>query len=218
MATQTTILNAQVRSDLGSRANKRLRDRGLIPAVVYGHKEAVVPLSLERKEISGHLEHGAHIFDLSIDGRSEKVLVKEIQWDHLGKEVIHVDFARVSLDEKVELTVELELRGTPKGASEGGVLQQVVSQLEIECLVTDVPDVIRHNVSEMALNSALHVRELQLPPGVRCLQDEDMIVAMVRVPLERVETPAATDVAGSAEPEIIARKKEEGEDAESEKK
>ena len=93
-----------------------------------------------------HLNHGAHLFDLTLDGKSEKVLVKEVQYDHLGIEVIHVDFARVSLDEKVEVTVPLELKGTPKGEADGGVLQQIVSELEIECLVTDIPDVIRHNV------------------------------------------------------------------------
>src|SRR4028118_1942119 len=105
MASQSAQVSAKPRSELGSRANKRLRDAGLIPAVIYGHKEAVVPVTLARKEIVGHLNHGAHVFDLALDGRSEKVLVKEVQYDHLGIELIHIDFARVSLDEQVELTV-----------------------------------------------------------------------------------------------------------------
>src|ERR1700710_826262 len=105
----------KARNELGSRANKRLRDAGFIPGVIYGHKEAVVPVALPKRELSRHIEHGAHLFDLNIEGKSEKVLVKEVQYDHLGIEVLHIDFARVSLDEKVEVVVPLELKGTPKG-------------------------------------------------------------------------------------------------------
>src|SRR5436309_95436 len=164
MATQTAQVSAKARTELGSRANKRLRDSGFIPGVIYGHKEAVIPVTLHRKEVTGHLNHGAHLFDLALDGKSEKVLVKEVQYDHLGMEVIHVDLARVSLDEKVEVTVPLELKGTPKGEAEGGVLQQIISELEIECLVTDIPEAIRHNVADMEKDAALHIRDLKLPP------------------------------------------------------
>ena len=140
MAVQSAQVSAKARTELGSRANKRLRDAGFVPGVIYGHKEAVIPVTLPKKELTGHLGQGAHLFDLALDdGKSQKVLVKEVQFDHLGMEVIHVDFARVSLDEKVTLTVPLELKGTPKGEEDGGVLQQVVMELEIECLVTDIP-------------------------------------------------------------------------------
>src|SRR3954452_16631910 len=118
MASQSAQLTAKVRGELGSRRNKRLRDSGFVPGVIYGHKEAVVPGTLPKKEVVGHLNHGAHLFSLALDGKSENVLVKEVQYDHLGIEVIHVDFARVSLDEKVEVTVSIELKGTPKGEEE----------------------------------------------------------------------------------------------------
>src|SRR5919112_4725207 len=146
---ETAQLTAKPRNELGSRANKRLRDSGFIPGVVYGHKEAVVPVTLPKKEISTHLAKGAHVFDLTLSGKSEKVLVKDVQFDHLGIEVLHVDFARVSLDERVEVTVPLELKGTPKGEADGGVLQQIVNELEIECLVTEIPDNVTHSVAEM---------------------------------------------------------------------
>ena len=210
MASQSVQMTAQSRPELGSRANKRLRDRGLVPGVVYGHKEAVVPVTLPKKELVGHLNHGAHVFDLALDGRSEKVLVKEVQYDHLGIEVIHVDFARVSLDEKVEVTVPLELKGTPKGEAEGGVLQQIVNELHVECLVTDIPSVIVHNVSEMKLDDVLHIKELKLPPGVKALQDEDLVVAQLKTIEEEAAAPSEE---GAAEPEIIGRKPEEGEEA-----
>jgi large subunit ribosomal protein L25 len=208
---QSASINVKSRSELGSRANKRLRDSGMIPGVIYGHKEAVVPITLPRKEVVNHLSHGAHVFDLAIDGKSEKVLVKEVQYDHLGAEVMHVDFARVSLDEKVEVTVPLELKGEPKGEKDGGVLQQVVNELHIECLVTDIPDRIIHNVSEMALDDVLHIKELKLPSGVRALHDEDLVVAQVKEIKEEEAAPGAV-VEGEAEPEVIGKKKEEGEE------
>src|SRR5215217_1845497 len=148
---QTAQVSAKARNELGSRANKRLRDAGLLPGVIYGHKEAVVPVTLPKKEVVNHLSHGTHLFELGLDGKNETVLVKEVQYDHLGLEVMHVDFARVSLDEEVDVTVPLELKGEPKGEKDGGVLQQIVAELDLECLVTEIPDAIRHNVSEFAL-------------------------------------------------------------------
>ena len=210
MATQSIQIAAEPRPGLGSRANKRLRDTGRVPGVVYGHKEAVVPVALPKKELVNHLNKGTHVFDLGLDGKTEKVLVKEVQYDHLGIEVIHVDFARVSADERVEVTVPLELKGTPKGEDEGGVLQQIVAELEVECLVTDIPSVIVHNVSEMKLDDVLHIKDVTLPPGVRALQDEDLVVAQVKAIEEEAATAAAGDE-GVAEPEVIGRKAEDGE-------
>jgi large subunit ribosomal protein L25 len=211
MAKQSIQLKAEPRSALGSRANKRLRDSGFIPGVVYGHKEAVVPVTLPKKEIATHLAHGAHVFDLSLQGKAEKVLVKDVQYDHLGIEVLHVDFARVSADERVEVTVPLELKGTPKGEADGGVLQQMIAELEIETLVTDIPDSIIHNVSEMAVDDVLHVRDIKLPPGAKAMQDGDLIVAAVRVIEEEAGAPAAE--AETAEPEVIGRKAEDADAA-----
>ena len=85
---QTAQINVKQRPELGSRANKRLRDAGFVPGVIYGHKEAVVPITLPKKEVVNHLSHGAHVFDLAIDGKSEKVLVKEVQYNYLGNEVL----------------------------------------------------------------------------------------------------------------------------------
>ncbi len=216
MAKQSIQLNAQPREGLGSRKTKRLRDQGLIPGVVYGHKEAVVPVTLPKKELTTHIDRGAHVFDLALDGRTEKVLVKDVQYDHLGLEILHIDFARVSLDERVEVTVPLELKGTPKGEAEGGVLQQIVNELEIECLVTEIPDNITHSVSEMGIDDVVHISDLKLPAGAKALQDPDLIVAMVKVIAEEEAAPAADT--GAAEPEVIGRKPEEGEAGEGEEK
>jgi large subunit ribosomal protein L25 len=206
MASKSIQLQAKARPELGSRANKKLRDSGFVPGVIYGHKEAVVPVTLPRKEISHHLNHGAHLFELGLDGKNETVLVKEVQYNHLGSEVVHVDFARVSLTEKVTVTVPIELKGTPKGEAEGGVLTQVLADIEVECIVTDIPDAIRHNVSEMGLDSVLHVKELTLPPGVKPLADEDQVVATVAEVAEETPVVAEGDV---AEPEVIGKKEED---------
>jgi large subunit ribosomal protein L25 len=211
MSVKTAQVAATNRKELGSRANRRLRLAGLLPGVIYGHKEAIVPVSLPKKEVVGFLNKGAHLFDLNLDGKSEKVLIKEVQYDHLGIEVIHVDFARVSLDEKVKVTVPVELKGTPAGEADGGVLQQIIMTLNIECLVTEIPDAIRHNVGEMKLNDVVHIKDLKLPPGVKVLQDEDLIVVTVKEILEVVETPPPAEGA-AAEPELIGRKPAEGEE------
>ena len=216
MASQSANVTAEPRNQLGSRANKRLRDSGKLPGVIYGHKEAVLPITLPKKEVVNFLERGTHLFALSVDGKSENVLVKDVQYDHLGAEVIHVDFARVDLNERVEVTIPLELKGEPKGEADGGVLQQIVSELELECLVTDIPNVITHNVSEMGLDSVLHIKDLKLPAGVKALQDEDLIVATVKEIVE--ETSTETAEADTAEPEVIGKKPEEGEAAAAEEK
>jgi large subunit ribosomal protein L25 len=211
MAVQAAQVTAKPRSELGSRANRRLRLAGMIPGVIYGHKEAIVPVTLPRKLVAHFLDKGAHLFDLDIEGKSQKVLVKEVQYDHLGLEVIHVDFARVSLDEKVKVNVPLELKGTPKGEADGGVLHQIISTLEIECLVLEIPEVIRHNISEMALNDVLHIKDIKVPAGVRVMQDGDLIVATVKEVLEEAAAPATEE--GAAEPEVIGRKPAEGDEA-----
>jgi large subunit ribosomal protein L25 len=202
---QTIEVIANPRKELGSRANQKLRKSGYIPGVIYGHKQGVLPVTLHRKELASHIHHGAHLFSLTVGAQKETVLVKEVQYDHLGIEVLHVDFARVDLNERVKITVPLELKGTPKGEADGGILQQVLAEIEIECLVTDIPDVLRHNVSELALDAVLHVKELALPSNLKVLQDPDQIVATVRAIVEQ----AATAEGEAAEPEVIGRKAEE---------
>jgi large subunit ribosomal protein L25 len=208
MASSSANVTAEARTQLGSRANKRLRDSGKLPGVIYGHKLAVLPITLPKKEVVGFLERGRHLFAVSVGGQSENVLVKDVQYDHLGMEVIHVDFARVNLNERVEVSVPLELKGEPKGQAEGGVLQQIISELEVECLVTEIPDIIRHNVADMELDSVLHIKDLQVPPGVKLLQDGDLIVATVKEIVEAATTEAV-EAATTAEPEVIGKKKED---------
>lgn len=214
MAIKSVELSIKPRSEKGSRAVKRLRDAGFIPGVIYGHKKDVVSVTLPLRDMVYHLTHGAHLFQLGLDGATETVLVKDVQYDHLGTNLIHVDFARVDLNERVKVTVPLELKGTPKGEADGGVLTQVIAELDIECVVTEIPDVIRHNVAEMALDAVLHIKDLKLPEGVKVLQDGELIVATVKEIVEAAPAAAAEGAEGAAEPEVIGRKAGEEEAAE----
>jgi large subunit ribosomal protein L25 len=211
MAVQTVELKATPRTGIGSRAVKRLRDAGQVPGVLYGHKQAVVPFTVDKHDLAAVLNRHAHVVDLMLETGTEKVLVKDVQYDHLGDEVIHIDLTRVSLDERVEVTIPIELKGTPKGEADGGVLQQIISEIEVECLVLEIPELIRHNVSDMALDAVLHVKDLQVPAGVKLLRDPEAIVAQVKEIKEEVSAAEAV----TAEPEIIGRKagEEEGEEA-----
>jgi len=207
-------IKAQVRAPGGTRAAKRVRREGRIPAIVYGHKEMPVAVSLPERELLAALACGAHLVSLDIDGSANQCLIKEVQYDYLGDTPIHVDLTRVSLDERVKVTIPIELRGTPAGVSDGGVLDQMLANLEVECVVTDIPESIRVRINELALNQTLHVGELDLPEGVTSLLPESEAVCTVRALGEEPEPEEAEAEKGPAEPEVIAREKGEQESEE----
>jgi large subunit ribosomal protein L25 len=213
MADSVTLAAAK-REGSGTRAAERLRKQGRVPAVVYGHKEATVAVSLARDELLAALRHGARVVDLATDGSAETALIREVQWDHLGKEVLHVDFARVGKDERIHVAVRIELRGIAPGVTAGGVLDQPLHALEIECLAIRIPESIRVNVGELQMDGAIHVRDLHLPEGVVALTDADAVVVHVTAKQAEPEAAAAAPAAGGAEPEVIGRKagEEEGEE------
>jgi large subunit ribosomal protein L25 len=212
---ESVTLDAQKREGSGTRAAERLRKQGRVPAVVYGHKEATVSLSVGRDDLLSALRHGARVVDLKTDGSAETALIREVQWDHLGKEVLHVDFARVSKDERIHVSVRIELRGIAPGVTAGGVLDQPLHAVEIECLAVSIPESIRVNVGELQMDGSIHVRDLHLPEGVVALTDPDAVVVHVAPKQVEPEAPAAAaPAAGAAEPEVIGRKagEEEGEE------
>lgn len=213
-------IKAESRNVAGSRAAARLRRKGKLPAIVYGHKQDPVAIALETHDVEQHLSHGAHLVNLEVQGKVQPCLIKDAQYDHLGAELVHLDLARVDLTEKVKVHVALDLRGTPKGAAEGGQLRQGLMELEVECLVTSIPESIRVNVADLALNQVLYVKELQLDAGLIAITDPEAVVATCRLPVAVVETPAegAAPVEGAAEPEVIAKGKVEEEGAEAAEK
>jgi large subunit ribosomal protein L25 len=207
---ESTQLTARKREGRGSKLAERLRKQGLVPAVVYGHKEATISVAIPRDEFAAVLRHGQRIVDLQTDGHVQKTLIRDIQWDALGQEVLHVDFARVSADERIEIDVTVELRGTAPGATAGGVVDHVLHHVAIECLAMNVPESIRVSLNELQVGQAIHVKDLKLPEGVKVLEDPEAIVVHVLQPAAEPEA-APTEVVETAEPEVIKREKPEEE-------
>ncbi len=211
-------LKAEPRKSAGSRAAMRLRRSGKLPAIIYGHKQDPEPVTLNYREVEIQLRHGAHLVTLDLGSKSQPCLFKDAQYDHLGASILHIDLARVDLNERVTVKVPIELRGTPKGVADGGVLRQEMNDIEVECLVTSIPEHIRVNVSDVALDQVLYVKDLQLGAGITATSDADSVVATVRLPLVQAETTDAAPVEGaSTEPEVIAKGKEDKEEGEAEK-
>jgi large subunit ribosomal protein L25 len=210
---ESVVLKTEKREGRGSRKAEKLRGEKRIPAVIYGHKEATVSLSLSRDELTKAIRHGDRVVDLQIDSGVQKALISEVQWDHLGHDILHVDFKRVSADERIHVTVPVELRGIAPGVTGGGILDQPIHALAIECLALSVPESIRVNINELQLDASIHVRDLHLPPGVTALADADAIVVHIKAP-QAEPTPGAEAPAGQAEPEVIGRKAAEEPEAE----
>ena len=203
---EIVLLPTEMREGRGTRISEKLRKKGRVPAVVYGHKEKTLSVSVGHDVLLNAVRHGARIVDVQLDGKVEKAQIMELQWDYLGKDVLHVDFKRVSADERITITVPVELKGIAPGIAAGGLLDQPLHTLRIECPVLSVPDTIKVNINELAIDSAIHVRDLKLPEGVKVLDEGDAIVVQVKTPA----ADADADGEGTAEPEIItARKKAE---------
>lgn len=185
----------------GSRASRKLRKAGRVPAVIYGHKQAVVPISLDAVAARNMVEAGTHLAELDLGSETETVLIRDVQWDHLGRELLHVDFARVNKEELVETEVELEYKGEAPGVGEGGVLETVVRHLTVKCPAGSIPDTIKVDVSGLKLGEGIHVKELKLPQGVVVEADADLLLVHVVSPTQEVETEAGA--AGETQPEVI---------------
>ena len=204
----TVSLATEPRTGTGSRVAYKLRKAGRIPAVIYGHKEAVVAVTVDAKELHKAivLLH-ARVLDLNVAGKTETVLIRELQWDHLGSEMVHVDFARVSKDEKVKVTVPVKLKNAPKSMG-GGVLDQPFHQVHIECLAIAIPEDITIDVTNLTMGEPIHVKDLKLPEGVKVLESPESVVVQLKMPgvEAAVAAPVVADATGSG-PEVIKKEK-----------
>lgn len=209
---ESVVLVTEKRETRGTRTARKMRSGGNVPGVVYGHKEETVSVSVTKEALMSAVRHGARVVDLKSDAGLQKAQIAELQWDHLGLELLHVDFRRVAADERIHVTVPVEVRGIAPGVTAGGVLDQPIHVLSVECAADSVPESVRVNVNELQLGSAIHVRELHLPEGVKALADPDAIVVHVTAP--QAEEAAPAPGTEQAEPEVIGRKAaaEEGEE------
>ena len=195
----------------GSRFSRKLRKKGRIPAIIYGHKQAPVPVSLTREAVWEMIKKSTHLAELQFNGSSEVVLVRDVQWDHLGKEIIHLDFARVSADESIETDVRLDIRGTAPGVAEGGVLEVIVHELRVTCRANAIPDSIKVDVSNLHLDQELKVKDLVLPDGVKVDAEPDLLLVHVSSRAQAEET-AAVEGESVTQPEVIKPERKEKEE------
>ena len=210
---ETKTLMAEPRTAVGTREAKALRACGRVPAVIYGHNEPPESVSFLLHDVEWALQHGARTLPVTTGKGTKHYLIKAVQYNHLGDTPIHVDLARVRMDERVKVNVGIELRGTAKGIADGGVLDQFLADIEVECLMTAIPGTLHPIVTELGLGDALLVKDLDLPDGVVALADPEDRVAVVReVAVEADAEEGEEGAAGSAEPERIGRVRKDEED------
>lgn len=207
-------LNADARTGKGSSAARKLRAEGKVPGVLYGHGEEAVPLTFSAEQLQHVLETGHQLVEIKLADTSERALVKEVQYDTWQRDVMHVDFTRVGLDELVTVEVSILSHGTPKAIASGSVLEQPLHAIEVECKADEIPENIRVEVGDLEENGKIKVSDLPLPPGVRAKTDPEAIVFIVKATREEIAAPTPV-VEGAVEPELIKRApKEEEETAE----
>jgi len=208
-----SVLKATQRTERGRRASRAMRSQGLIPAVIYGHGQPTVSVTLNEHEVELAIQHGERLLEVKTKGKRkvETVLLKDVQWDTFGQVVLHVDLTRVDLDERVNITVPIVLRGTPAGAVDGGIIQQSAAEVAIEVAAGDMPDDIRISVTALAVGDSLHMSDLELPTGATLLTDAEALICSVTVIAEEVEAePAEGEEAD--QPEVIGAKPEDEEE------
>jgi large subunit ribosomal protein L25 len=222
------VVSAQNRTERGKNTNRRLRVKGLIPGVLYGAAKKPVPLSVSPKEIGAILRSKTGentLFDLDLDGSRRKVILKEFQFEPLKGHLLHADFYEVALDKELQVNVHVELVGTPVGVKvQGGIVDWVTRELEVECLPADIPEKITVDISALEIGKHVRVAEIKAPDKVKILTEPDIVIAHVVAP--RAEEVAAVAEAAPAaegavaEPEVIKKGKAvaEGETAEEEPK
>lgn len=157
-------LNVQIREQTGSLRVKRMRQAGNIPAMLYGHGEENVMLSVSAKELGRVIDHGSYIVELK-GGANESALIKEVQWDAFGIGVVHVDFTRVNPNEKVEVTLPLVFKGDAAGTRQGGEINTHLQEISILCPAIAVPDKIEVKISSLEVGQSIAASDVVLPEG-----------------------------------------------------
>jgi len=195
----------------GRSANNRLRKRGLVPAVIYGHGQPSETVALSRHDLVLALEHTQHVLKVKIDNREAQYLLKDVQYDHLQATAIHADLMRVNPNERVHINVAIEFRGEPHGVHEGGDFIPVKTDLDIECPLVSIPESLKIKVDHLGVGQVLHVGDLTLPEGVTTRHHPEDVVATVRAKrgglgaAEEEEGEVTGEESAAAEPKVIGR-------------
>ncbi len=215
MARSTLKVKQRIR--LGKTGSKQVRKEGKIPAVIYGKGMESIPLIIDPAELKGSLATDAGkntLLDLEIETEGEKIsklgVLKDIQLDYITQKPIHLDFQVINTKDKIAVDVPLNLTGRAQGIKEGGILEQNIREINVECLPENIPSIIEFDISEMELGDALHLRDITLPEGVESLINADSLVASIQTPRAMV-----TDMSSATTEE---EEEQESEDAPVEEK
>jgi len=201
-------LAVKKRKENGTRACMRLREQGLVPGNMYGHKQDPTPFTVPAPQVLTILHAGNRVVEVDCEGHKETAVVREVQWDTFGKHLMHLDLIRVDPNEKVTVDVRIELRRTAPGALGGGLLDHELRSVTLECLVIQIPDSCTVKIGALDVGQAIHVRELELPPNTRCLNHSEDVVVQV---LAKSSAPIPTSpTEGPAAPEVIKKPAKEG--------
>src|SRR5215471_1234812 len=218
-ATETNLLEAQPRTPGTKNDARRVRRSGKIPGVVYGAGKSAQPVSLDPRQVSRILHSATGhntIFDLALDGERTKAMIVEWQYEPIKGALLHIDLKRIAMDEKLTVSVPIVLKGEAAGVKQqGGILEQILREVEVECLPSDIPSHIDADVSELVFGKVLRVSDLPHSDKLKFLTDENQPVAHVTsVKEEVVVSPevAAAEAAAPAEPEVIKKGKQETEE------
>ena len=203
-------LNVELRETRGKRNSRRLRKAGSVPGVLYGHRKETVSLAVPAEPLDAMVQHGNRLVTLT-GAVSESAFIREVQWDVWGTHVVHVDFTRISEHEKVQVQVAVEVRGEAPGVKEGGVVEQLIHQVQIECPASAVPEKLDVNVNHLKLHDSITVADLELPEDAAVLGDSATVVVHCIEPLAVPEEEVAEAAAG--EPEVIGEEKEKTEES-----
>jgi large subunit ribosomal protein L25 len=211
------FVNLQVerRQQKGSLASRKLRRAGKVPAVLYGLGRDNADLTIAHEALEEFFKTGSKLIELRLGELKQQAILRAIQHDPLTDEIVHVDLLRIDEHHEIEAKVEVEFKGIAKGLTEGGVFEPVLSEVLVRCTPSKLPKVIVVDVTNLALNEAVHVKDLPLPAGVKVLhhKPEDHVCHCVVQKVVVLEPVVAAE--GPAEPERIGGKKpEEGEAAE----
>lgn len=210
------ILETQLRDTVGTRASRRARDEGLVPAVIYGHKQEPISVLLQLDELEAAMRHHTRMLDLNVSGKPERVLLTAVQYGTFGEEVIHADFLRIAMDEVISVDVPVVLHGHAIGEQHGGVTEHLLDTVTVECLPGDIPEEVRLVITDVEIGNSLHVSDLTAPEGTKITTDPELLVMTVASPTRMAEEEEEAEAAaeGAEEPELIGREEEEGEEGE----
>ena len=203
------LMEAEVREKTGTKVAARLRKNGRLPATVYGHKQTPESIALDAHQFELAVHHGHRVMDVKLEGKTETLMVKDLQYDYLGRDIIHADFMRVDITEKVKVSVPVELKGAAKGLSEGGMIEEHADSLEVECLVTNLPESIVVSVKNVGVGESLHAGDIELPDGVTLVSSTDTLI--VTCPMKAAAVSAEDEEEegedGPSAPEVITERK-----------